>query len=85
MDLRDVDLSQKHNFNFVYHNALCLFNSWKGWSKGVFLSQKGNITMVILRRASTEGAQSTVFFRLISSAALFFFLCDYSYVNYART
>lgn len=41
--------------------------------------------MVISRRASTEGTQSTVFFSLISSAALFFFFWDYSYVNYART
>lgn len=57
----------------------------RGGTKGYFSVKKGDIAMAILRRASTEGAQSTVIFRLISSAALFFFLCDYSYVNYART
>lgn len=84
MELPDVDLSQQHNFNFVCHSALCLFNSWKGWNKGVFLSQKreyryGNIGKGFHR------IWSTLFFSLISSAALFFFLCDYSYVNYAST
>lgn len=74
MELPDVDLSQKHNCNFVYHSALCLFNSWKGWNEGVFFSQKREIAMVISRRASTEGTQSTVFFSLIFSAAFSFLM-----------
>lgn len=57
----------------------------RGGTKGCSCVKKGSIAMVLSRRASTEGTQSTVFFSLISSAVLFFFLCDYSYVNYART
>lgn len=80
---------------FICHRSIILILSTtvhsvflvvgRGGTKGYFWVRKGNITMVMSRTASMEGTQSTVFSSLISSAALFFFLCDYSYVNYART